>query len=115
MVGNITSLTGHGLRDWLIQRVSSWVIAAYLVFVVGFIMLHSPLTFVTWHQLFQPIYMRTASILFLVALMLHAWIGVWTVTTDYLKCYYLRLAAQLFVLFVFSASFVWGIVIFWGM
>lgn len=32
MVNNVTSLTGNGLKDWLIQRVTAVYFAAYLIF-----------------------------------------------------------------------------------
>lgn len=33
MVNNVTSLTGNGLKDWLIQRVTAVYFAAYLIFI----------------------------------------------------------------------------------
>ena len=115
MVANITSLTGNGLRDWVVQRLSASVVAAYVVFVLAFAICKSPLTFEVWHNFFQLAFMRIFSVLFLLALVIHAWVGVWTVTTDYLKCTYIRVAVQMGFAAMLVCSLVWGVDIFWGM
>lgn len=115
MVENITSLTGHGLRDWVVQRLSASVVACYVVVLLGFMILKSPMTFETWQAFFHCSIIRVFSVLFLFSLVLHAWIGVWTITTDYLKGAYLRILVQMGFAAMLVCSFVWGIEIFWGM
>ncbi|MFO3149978.1 succinate dehydrogenase, hydrophobic membrane anchor protein, partial [Legionella pneumophila serogroup 1] len=51
MVNNVTSLTGNGLKDWLIQRVTAVYFAAYLIFLFGFILANPDLNFSQWHLL----------------------------------------------------------------
>ncbi|KTD52164.1 succinate dehydrogenase, hydrophobic membrane anchor protein [Legionella quinlivanii] len=115
MVTNVTSLTGNGLRDWLIQRVSAVYFAAYMVFILAFLLIHSPFSYTEWHTWAQSSWFKVASLLALVAFSLHAWIGIWTVTTDYIKCTVLRLTVQLLVAGWLSAQFIWGFMIFWGL
>ena len=114
MVDNVTSLTGNGLRDWLVQRVSAWAMIAYIIGMLAFFICHTPMTFQIWSHLFECALVRVSSVLFLLALSLHAWIGVWTVTTDYLNFVYLRLFVQLSFACTLIASFVWAVFIFWG-
>ncbi len=114
MVGNITSLTNNGLRDWLIQRVSALVLAVYTIFLLSFIIMHPNLDFATWQTLFAHPVMRIGSAVVLLNLILHAWIGLWTVSTDYLKSTVLRLSFQMFVALLLLASFIWGIDILWS-
>ena len=115
MVGNVTSLTGKGLRDWLLQRMSAVVLAMYTLFLAGFIYTQPELNFQHWHQLFQHLWMQIASLLVVVSLAIHAWIGIWTVTTDYLKSTGVRILVQ-FVVFVMLFFYIlWGIVILWGL
>lgn len=52
MVNNVTSLTGNGLKDWLIQRVTAVYFAVYSFFIIGFLLLHPELGFAQWHALF---------------------------------------------------------------
>lgn len=114
MVTNVTSLTGNGLKDWLIQRVTSVYFAAYSLFLLGFIVLHPHVSYPVWQELFHASWFRIASAIALLALSLHAWIGVWTVTTDYIKCTAIRLSVQLLVVLVLLGQFVWGLMIVWG-
>lgn len=114
MVTNVTSLTGNGLKDWLIQRATSVFIAAYSLFLFAFIIGHPHLAYPQWQALFANNWFKVASIVALLSLALHTWVGVWTVTTDYLKCTAIRLAVQLAVVVWLSAQVIWGIMIMWG-
>ncbi|AOW52768.1 TPA: succinate dehydrogenase, hydrophobic membrane anchor protein [Legionella pneumophila subsp. pneumophila] len=114
MVNNVTSLTGNGLKDWLIQRVTAVYFAAYLIFLFGFILANPDLNFSQWHLLFANKVFQIATTIGLIALTLHAWIGIWTVTTDYMKCTVIRLSVQLLVVLWLFGQFIWGLMIIWG-
>lgn len=115
MVASISSLTGNGLRDWVTQRLSAFLVAVYAIMLLGFFMTHSPLSYGEWHKFFQCSVVRVFSLIFIFSLVLHAWIGVWTVTTDYLKCTVLRIIVQLGFALMLVICLAWGIDIFWGM
>lgn len=114
MVTNVTSLTGNGLKDWLIQRLTAVYFAVFSCFLLGFILLHPHLTYEEWSALFQNKVFQVASIIALFALTLHTWIGLWTVTTDYLKCMALRVSIQSLVFLLLLAQFVSGLMMIWG-
>lgn len=114
MVTDVTSLTGNGLKDWLIQRVTAIYFAVYSFYLLGFFVMHPHLLYDQWHALFHDVWFQLASIIALFALLLHAWIGVWTVTTDYIKCTVIRLSVQLLVALVLLGQFIWGLMIVWG-
>jgi succinate dehydrogenase / fumarate reductase membrane anchor subunit len=114
MVNNVTSLTGNGLKDWLIQRVTAVYFAVYVFFLFGFLLLHPDLNFEQWRALFANHGFQIASAIGLLALSLHAWIGIWTVTTDYIKCTAVRLSVQLVVVLWLLSQFIWGLMIVWG-
>lgn len=114
MVNNVTSLTGNGLKDWLIQRVTAVYFAVFSFFVIGFLIAHPDLSFATWHELFSNIWMKLAFIIALITLSLHAWVGIWTVTTDYMKSTFLRVSVQMLVVLWLLGQFIWGIMILWG-
>jgi succinate dehydrogenase / fumarate reductase membrane anchor subunit len=84
MVTSITNLTRNGLKDWFIQRVSAVILAVYLFFLVGYFIVHPGLDYATWRGLFACRAMRIFSVLALLSLMAHAWIGLWTIFTDYI-------------------------------
>lgn len=114
MVGSITSLTNNGLRDWLIQRVSAIILAAYVIFLISFLLSTSNLSFEQWHGLFQHTGMRVFSFMALLALVLHAWIGMWTVFTDYINGTALRLVLEVATFLALLGFLLWGLIILWG-
>ncbi len=114
MVTNVTSLTGNGLKDWLIQRFTAVFFAVYSLFLLGFLLTHPHLLYSDWSALFHTVLFQVASVIALLTLSLHAWIGIWTVTTDYIKCTAIRLSVQLLVALLLLGQFIWGLMIVWG-
>ena len=121
MVTNVTNFSRSGLYDWMAQRVSAVILAAYFLFLIGFLLVNSGLGYAEWHALFASTPMRIFSLLALVALGAHAWVGMWTIATDYLTPMALGKWATV-VRFLFQAVcgiamfayFVWGVLILWG-
>jgi succinate dehydrogenase / fumarate reductase, membrane anchor subunit len=121
MVTSVTSFGRSGLYDWLIQRVSAVVMAAYTVFIVVYLLLNPELTFAQWQLLNQHFCMRVFSLLTLISFIAHAWIGLWAVVTDYItvrlmgpKATFLRIVSQMGLGLVAIVYLVWGIQIIWG-
>ncbi len=113
-VGSLLALTKSGLKDWLLQRVSAVLIAGYFLFFVGFFGLHHPLNFSDWQALFANPFMKMTSLFILLMILIHAWIGIWTVLTDYLHSAIGRALIQGFIVIVFFACFISGISILWS-
>lgn len=111
---NVTSLTGNGLRDWLIQRVTSVVMTIYILFLFGFFLTHPALQFFNWQELFVAPAMKIFSVLFLLSLVWHAWVGIWTVITDYIKPFPIRFVVQILVILALFTYLIWGIQILWS-
>ncbi|UTA46533.1 succinate dehydrogenase, hydrophobic membrane anchor protein [Simiduia sp. 21SJ11W-1] len=121
MVTAVTSFGRSGLYDWLVQRVSAVVMAAYTFFIVGFIFTTPDLTFDVWQGLFNQLWVRIFTLATLLSIAAHAWIGLWAVLTDYLtnrlmgaKATALRLFAQIVLGAVTLTYVVWGVEILWG-
>jgi len=114
MVTNITSFSRSGLSDWLMQRVSAVVMAFYAVFLVAYLLFNPGLDYYAWSGLFAQTWMRIFSLLAFISLSAHAWVGLWTVTTDYIKPTNVRIGVQLFVILAIFAFLVWSIQILWG-
>ncbi|MDW7746755.1 succinate dehydrogenase, hydrophobic membrane anchor protein [Halomonas sp.] len=114
MVTNITNLGRSGLSDWLLQRVSAVILALYTLFIVGFLLFNPGLDYAAWSGLFSATWMRIFSLLAFISLAAHAWVGLWTVTTDYLKSTGVRVAVQLIIILAIFVFLVWGITVLWG-
>jgi succinate dehydrogenase / fumarate reductase membrane anchor subunit len=118
MVKSISSLTNSGVHDWLWQRLSAIVVAAYTLFIFLFLLINTlgsanNLSYATWHGLFGMLWMKIATVIFMVALIVHIWIGIWTVLTDYVHCAFIRNT----LLFLFNIGYliylIWTISILW--
>ena len=121
MVKNITNCTRSGLGDWLVQRVSAIILSIYLLVVVGFFIFYPRMDYWVWSGLFQTTWMRIFSLLALVALIMHSWVGVWTVLTDYFsphllgtKATVIRLSLQVISFIAMFGYLIWGVEILWG-
>ncbi|TWI53490.1 succinate dehydrogenase subunit D [Pseudomonas duriflava] len=121
MVTSVTNFSRSGLYDWMAQRVSAVILAIYTLFLLGYVVLHPNMSFEQWHALFSNGWMRIFSLLALVSVGVHAWVGMWTISTDYLTPMALGKGATV-VRFLFQAVcgvimfalFVWGVQILWG-
>jgi succinate dehydrogenase / fumarate reductase membrane anchor subunit len=121
MVTAVTAMGRNGLADFVIQRVSAIVLGAYTVFLVAYLVAYPDLQYTQWQELFGQLWMRIFSLMALVSVAAHAWIGLWSVVTDYLterllgpKALVLRLLALGIYALVTVCYLVWGIEILWG-
>lgn len=121
MMKSATSFSRSGLSDWLVQRVSAVILALYFVVVLGFILSHGNLDYAAWHAFMGHTLMRVFNLLALLSLAGHAWVGVWTVLTDYITVRQIgpgatgwRLVLQVGMGLSIFVFVVWGIQIFWG-
>ena len=115
MVTNVVSYGRSGVADWIVQRFSALILAAYTVVVVVWLVVNGVgLTFAQWQGFIGQTWMRIFTLLTILALAGHAWIGLWTVATDYLKKRGIRVAFLGFVGVSLFAYVAWGISILWG-
>ncbi len=121
MVTQITGLSKNGVSDWYIQRASSIVMGVNVVVLLALILTAKELSFAFWSGLFNQTWMQVATLLTLIATCAHAWIGMWTIGTDYLqsrtmgpKGDRLRSVYQSVCVLALMAYVLWGIKILWG-
>jgi succinate dehydrogenase / fumarate reductase membrane anchor subunit len=114
MVVGVLGFSRSGLRDWVIQRISAVILALYTFFILGFLLTHAEVDFISWQVLFSHPWVRIFSVLALLSLIMHAWIGIWIVTTDYIKPFSIRLLCQIAVIIALMGYLVWGIAIVWN-
>lgn len=114
MVGSTSFVSRRGLTDWLIQRFSALYLLFCLLGLFGYIFLHPGLSYPDWLSLFSGLWVRVLTLLFFVSLLLHAWVGIWTVLTDYVTCGCLRVFLEGVVLFLLAGFFFAAILILWG-
>ncbi len=112
-----TGLTGSGSRDWIVQRVSAIVLAVYTIVVFGWVLCHSlnhTLDYASWYGFMMTLPMKIFSLLAILSLAAHAWIGMWTIFTDYINSSVgLRLVLQTATVISIVVFVLWGVQIFW--
>jgi len=114
MVKSVLGVNHQGLRDWVIQRVSAILITFYSLGLMAYLLCHPDLSYGEWHNLFSLAWMKIATILFVSAVLCHAWIGVWTIFTDYVKVFVISCILHTLVLIALAACFIWAVIILWG-
>ena len=81
--------TSHwGVTGFLVQRISSLVLASYALCLTGFFLFASDLDTETLRDFFGNIFMQGFALVALVSFVSHAWVGLWTIGTDYIRPHY---------------------------
>lgn len=121
MVKSVTSLSNSGLSNWMLQRISALILTVYLIFMVGYFAVNPSPSYEQWSSLHGSMAMRLFSLLAILSIAVHAWIGIWCVLTDYItvrligpKATAIRMFLQLAMIAVILFYVVWTIDILWG-
>jgi succinate dehydrogenase / fumarate reductase, membrane anchor subunit len=114
MVKSVLGVNYQGLRDWMFQRLSAIYMVVYLVGLLVYLVAHPGLAYYEWHGLFVHGWVKVATLLFMLGLLVHTWIGMWTVFTDYVKPFVLRTVLNVVVLLALMAFFFQALLIVWS-
>lgn len=115
MVNRVVVGAHYGVRDWLIQRITAAVMALYCVLLAGYLLLQPHLDYDVWTGLFSSQLMRSFTLLFLLSLYYHAWIGMRNIVMDYVRQDGMRLLIHVLVILVLLLYTIWSVQILWGM
>jgi succinate dehydrogenase / fumarate reductase membrane anchor subunit len=98
-----------GLRVWLLQRVSAMYLALYLVGVAGYFWLHPAPDYASWRAWFADPLVAITSAGFVLAVLIHGWVGLRDVILDYIHPLGLRLALLTLFAFLLIGCGIWGV------
>lgn len=115
MVNRVVTGAHYGLRDWLIQRVTAVVLAVYSVALAGWLLMQPRLDYEVWTGLFSSQTVRSVTLLVLLVLFYHAWIGVRDIVMDYIKHAGVRLVIHVLVILALLLYTIWSVEILWGL
>ena len=108
------SLGGNGIKDWLAQRLTAVFLILYIAVLFWFCATNSEIGFDSWKAfMFLPA-MKVMTLLALVSISIHAWIGIWTILTDYIHQVFLRQFLQAGVILALASCLFWGFEILYG-
>ena len=125
MVIPFLSFSRRGLLDFVVQRVSAFIMAAYVCVLLWFFLANE-----MSHQVLVDFFLSTPmqifSALTILSILGHAWVGLWTIGTDYIQRAHLefipglanfstaiRFSYQVFCLLVMSIYLIWAMKLIW--
>ena len=104
----------YGSKDWLAQRITAIVMAVYTLLLLAIALYNGGIDYALWQALFGSTTFRIATLVFGLALLWHAWIGVRDIWMDYIKSTGLRLALEVLTVVLLVAYAGWLVQILWG-
>ncbi len=103
----------YGMGDWLAQRVTAIVMAVYTVILMGAFFSGRNFSYAGWAGLFAQSWMKVATLVTLIALFYHAWVGIRDIWMDYVKPVGLRLTLQVGTIVWLLACGAYAVIILW--
>jgi succinate dehydrogenase / fumarate reductase membrane anchor subunit len=97
-----------GKINWLVARITAVIIMAFVIDVSYFWLSHHEVTFLQWGVFLNDSVHFFLLAFALISILFHAWIGIWTVLTDYVKCKYLQVFLEILFVSLLSGCLLWG-------
>jgi succinate dehydrogenase / fumarate reductase membrane anchor subunit len=104
----------YGLRDWLAQRITAVILVVYTLVLLGWLFALPELSYGSWAGMFASTWMKVLTLLALVSLVWHAWVGVRDIFMDYIKPTGLRLFLLIATIVALTGYAIWAIMILWS-
>ncbi len=96
-----------GIRSWEIQRLSAGYLALFILWLVLHLLLEPPADYHEWRTWVAQPLVKSAFLLFFVALLAHLWVGMRDVFMDYVKPVWLRFALRLAMMVLLLGMGAW--------
>jgi succinate dehydrogenase / fumarate reductase membrane anchor subunit len=103
----------YGVRDWIAQRVTAVIMLVYTAVILSALAGLPRVDYWQWKVLWQTPIVKYATVLFVLSLLLHAWIGVRNIFMDYVKDPGLRLTLYVLVIAALAWYAIWSVQILW--
>jgi succinate dehydrogenase / fumarate reductase membrane anchor subunit len=115
MLNRIVTGAHYGLRDWLIQRITAVIMVLYTLVITVYLLVQPIIDYNAWTLLFSSNVVRTFTLLFLLCIFYHTWIGIRDIVMDYVKPAAVRLFLHVLVIITLLLYVIWSVQILWGM
>ena len=103
----------YGLRDWLAQRITGAVMAAFTLVMVVALLSGVGGSYENWRGFMSAGMMRFVSFLFIISLCWHAWVGVRDIWMDYIQSTGIKLILHVLTLLALVGYAGWAVQIIW--
>lgn len=102
-----------GVGNFLLQRLTALILVVFFAILGIRLLLAGTIDYVAWASIFVPLWMKVLTLVALVALLYHAWVGVRDIWMDYVKPVWVRLMLQTLTALWLLACAVWSVQILW--
>jgi succinate dehydrogenase / fumarate reductase, membrane anchor subunit len=101
----------HGLSEWLLQRLSALYLACFLLYLLLHFTIQRQHTFEQWHDWMTHPVMIIATALFILAVLVHGWVGLRDVVLDYAHAIWLRITFLSLIALTLLGCGIWALLI----
>lgn len=102
----MSSTTSSGLRTWLLQRLSAVYIAVFSI-VFYWLWVNEPATFENWRNWVAHPLANMSLILFVLAILVHGWVGIRDIIMDYINPVHIRYLLLICFALLFGGMGLW--------
>ena len=104
----------YGWGGWLAQRITAVIMLLYTLFFLAVLVSLPAIDYDHWKALWSLPVMRFATMIVVLAIAYHAWVGVRNIFMDYVKDTGVRLILYVLVIVALVIYSVWAAQILWG-
>jgi succinate dehydrogenase / fumarate reductase, membrane anchor subunit len=102
------SRKASGLKAWVLQRATAIYIGLFALYLLLNLLFAAPADYVAWRGWFASPMMGIATLVFVLAVLLHAWVGIRDVVIDYVWNTAARVTVLSLVALVLVACGLWA-------
>jgi succinate dehydrogenase / fumarate reductase, membrane anchor subunit len=103
----------YGLKDWLAQRATAVVMALFTLVLLAQVLLGGKMDYYKWSGIFAQQWMKVLTLIVIVSLAYHVWVGVRDICMDYIKPVGVRLVAQVATIGWLVGCTGWAVQVLW--
>lgn len=104
----------YGLGDWIVQRFTAALMAAFTLVVLAQLLLTSgPIGYDKWAGIFSAQWMKALTFAVILGLIWHAWVGVRDILMDYVHAVGTRLVLQFLTIVWLVGCGGWALQVLW--
>jgi succinate dehydrogenase / fumarate reductase, membrane anchor subunit len=103
----------YGMRDWLSQRVTAVLMALFTLVLLVQLLLPGPLGYDRWAGIFSAQWMKLLTLVVVLSLAWHAWVGMRDIWMDYVKPVGIRLGLQVATIVWLLGCTAWAVQVLW--
>lgn len=85
MINNTSALGFKGITEWLLVRLTAIFLFFYILYISQFIFFNNNITYDIWINFFSTYTFKILTLIFLFSMVIHSWIGIWQIITDYIN------------------------------